>query len=522
MSNFFNGNGGFSRRGLLKGATAMGAAGLILPASVRRAMAEPKRGGSVRIAVASGNTTDSYDPGTWDSVYTQIFNTARNNTLTEVAPDGSLVPELAESWEASEDAATWTFKIREGVTFHSGKTMTPDDVAASINYHRGEEAKSAAKPYVDPITDIKVDGQNVVFSLSGGNADFPYILADYHLVILPSSDGKIDPLTSDGCGGYIVDSWEQGVSGKLKRNPNYWKSDRAWFDEVELLSIVDSAARQNALITGEVDLIDNVDLNTVTLLQRAPGITILPVAGNQHYVFVMDTRAGPFDNNNVRQALKYGIDRQELVDKILQGYGSIGNDIPMGAQQPFYNTDLEQKTYDPDKAKFYLKEAGMDTLDVQLSVADSAFAGAVDAGVLYSERAAAAGINIEVVREPSDGYWDNVWMKKPFCASYWGGRPTPDLMFSVAYQGGAPWNESFWDNGRFNELLVAARSELDEDKRREMYWEMQDLCANEGGTVIPMFANYVMAHTDKVGVPEVVGTNQGMDGLRMIERWWLA
>ncbi|WP_347310145.1 ABC transporter substrate-binding protein [Defluviimonas sp. SAOS-178_SWC] len=513
---------GVSRRGLLQGATALGTAALILPAGVRRAMAEPKRGGSIRIAVASGNTTDSYDPGTWDSVYTQIFNTARNNTLTEVAPDGSLAPEIAESWEASADATTWTFKIREGVTFHSGKTLTPDDVVASINYHRGEDSKSAAKPYVDPITDIKADGQNVVVTLSGGNADFPFIMADYHLVILPSADGKIDPMTTDGCGGYIVESWDQGVSGKLKRNPNYWKTDRAWFDEVELLSIVDPAARQNALITGEVDLIDNVDLNTVGLLQRAQGITILPVAGNQHYVFVMDTRAAPFSDNNVRQALKYGIDRQELVDKILQGYGSIGNDIPMGAQQPYYNTELEQKAYDPDKAKFYLKEAGMDSLSVQLSVADSAFAGAVDAGVLYSERAAAAGINIEVVREPSDGYWDNVWMKKPFCASYWGGRPTPDLMFSVAYQGGAPWNESFWDNARFNELLVAARSELDEDKRRQMYWEMQDLCANEGGTVIPMFANYVMAHTEKVGVPEVVGTNQGMDGLRMIERWWLA
>ena len=96
-------------------------------------------------------------------------------------------------------------------------------------------------------------------------------------------------------------------------------------------------------------------------------------------------------------------------------------------------------------------------------------------------------------------------MKKPFCASYWGGRPTQDLMFSVAYSAGAPWNESFWDNARFNELLIAARSELDETKRRDMYWEMQSICANDSGTVIPMFASYVMAHSDKVGIPEVVG-----------------
>ncbi|MCB2116835.1 MAG: ABC transporter substrate-binding protein [Rhodobacteraceae bacterium] len=514
--------GGLSRRGLLKGATALGAAGLILPASVRRAMAEPKKGGIIRIAFASGNTTDSLDPATWDSQFVQCFNTARNCTLTEIAPDGSLVPEIAESWEASADAVTWTFKIRKGVTYHSGKSLTPDDVVASINYHRGEESKSAAKPYVDPISDIKADGDNVVVTLSGGNADFPFIMADYHLVILPSADGKIDPMTTDGCGGYVLDSFEPGVSVKMTRNPNYWKTDRAWFDGVEILAIVDAAARQNALMTGEVDVIDSVDLNTVALLGRAPGIKVLPVAGNQHYVFVMDTRAAPFSDANVRQALKWGIDRQELVDKILQGYGEVGNDLPIGRQQPFYNTELEQKTYDPDKAKFFLKEAGMDKLDVQLSVADSAFAGAVDAGVLYAERAAAAGINIEVVREPSDGYWDNVWMKKPFCASYWGGRPTQDLMFSVAYSAGAPWNESFWDNARFNELLIAARSELDETKRRDMYWEMQSICANDSGTVIPMFASYVMAHSDKVGIPEVVGANQGMDGLRAIERWWFA
>lgn len=519
MTDFLT-TGGLSRRSLIKGATALGAAGLILPASVRRAMAEPKKGGILRVAFASGNTTDSLDPATWDSQFVQCFNTARNATLTEISPDGSLVGEIAESWEASADAATWTFKIREGVTYHSGKTLTPDDVVASINYHRGEDSKSAAKPYVDPITDIKVDGGNVVVTLSGGNADFPYIVADYHLVILPSDGGKIDPMTKDGCGAYVLDAFEPGVSVKMTRNPNYWKTDRAWFDGIEQLAIVDAAARQNALLTGEVDVIDTVDLNTVALLQRAPGIKVLPVAGMQHFVFPMDTRAAPFTDNNVRQALKYGLDRQELVDKILQGFGSVGNDHPIAKGQRYFNTELAQKTYDPDKAKFHLKEAGLDKLDVQLSVADSAFAGAVDAGVLYAERAAAAGINIEVVREPSDGYWDNVWMKKPFCASYWGGRPTEDLMFSVAYASGAPWNDSFWDNARFNELLVAARSELDETKRRDMYWEMQDLVANQGGVVVPMYASYVMAHSDKIGVPEVIATNQGMDGLRAFERWW--
>ena len=152
-------------------------------------------------------------------------------------------------------------------------------------------------------------------------------------------------------------------------------------------------------------------------------------------------------------------------------------------------------------------------------MADAAFAGAVDAGVLYSERAAAAGINIEVVREPNDGYWSNVWMVKPWSAVYWGGRPTEDWMFSTAYAAGAAWNDSFWDHERFNKLLVEARAELDEAKRAEMYGEMQAIVSNEGGVVVPMFASYVMAHSDKVQTPEKVAENWTMDGFRAPERW---
>ena len=150
--------GGLSRRSLIKGATALGAAGLILPAGVRRAAAEPKRGGILRIAQAAGNTTDGYDPATWDSQFVQVLHTARCGYLTEIAADGSLVGEVAESWEASADAATWTFKLREGITYHSGKSVSGDDVVASINHHRGPDSKSAAKPIVEPITDIKADG----------------------------------------------------------------------------------------------------------------------------------------------------------------------------------------------------------------------------------------------------------------------------------------------------------------------------------------------------------------------------
>lgn len=513
---------GLSRRGVLKGTAAFGAAALAGSLGAVPAAAQPKKGGTLRVGIAAGNTSENYDPGTWDNVYVQVFATARHGYLVEVAADGSLIGEVAESWEASPDARVWTFKIRKGVEYHSGGTVTPEDVVASINYHRGEDSTSAIKPFVAPITDLKAEGDSVVVTLEAGNADFPFVVTDYHMPIMKAKDGKLDPTSSDGCGPYKVVSYEPGVIAEMTRHPNYWKEGRAHFDGVHLLTILDPAARQSALLTGNVDVIDQVDLKTVSLFQRAPNVSILSTTGTQHYTFAMDTRAAPFNDNNVRLALKYGINRQELVDKILFGYGEVGNDHPIGRSNRFHAGDLEQTTYDPDKAKYHLKQAGLDSLDVSLSAAEAAFAGSVDAAVLYANSASAAGITITPVREPNDGYWSDVWMKKPFCAVYWGGRPTEDWMFTVGYSAGAPWNDSYWDNKPFNELLVAARSELDEDKRRQMYGDMQNLVRTEGGVIVPMFASYVMAHSEKVQHPEQVGANWVLDGLRAIERWWFA
>jgi len=509
-----------SRRGVLQGAAAIGAAGLILPGTMSRARAQT-RGGTFRIGLGHGSTGDSYDPGLWDNLYAQTFAAARHNQLIEVGADGNLVPEIAESWD-SDDGISWVFQIRQGVSFHSGRDVTVDDVIASINHHRGDDSTSAIKTLLEPITDITADGQNVVITLNAANADLPYLMTDYHLAIMPATDGRIDPSSTDGVGGYVVDSYEPGVQATLTRNPNYWKEDRAWFDQIEILSILDPAARLNALITGEVHLIDQVDPATIGMLEGRGVARILSIPGNAHYVFPMDSRAAPFDDNNVRLALKYALDRQAMVDVILGGHGAVSNDNPIGPANRFFHAEMEAKTYDPDQARYYLREAGLESLDVTLAAADAAFSGAVDAASMFSENARAAGINITVDRVPNDGYWDNVWMKVPFCASYWGGRAVEDHMLTTGYAAGSAWNDSFWDNARFNELLVAARSEIDEELRREMYHEMQEIISFEGSVIIPMNNNYVMAVANEVATPEQISANWNLDGFRCVERWWMA
>ncbi len=512
-----------SRRGLL----ASGAAAGVLAATGMPVRAQQK-GGTLRLGLAGANTSDSWDARTHsDSFMIMAAHGAVFDTLTEVAANGELVGELAESWEATPDAKTWTFKLKTGVTFHNGKAFGADDVIESLNMHVADGAKSAAKPIVEAIVDMKKLGEHEVqMTLKAGNADFPFLLSDYHICIYPA--GQIEEAIAKGIGTglYKVEAFDPGVRTLLSRVDSHYKDGKAgWFDSVEMIAINDASARMNALMTNQVDAVNRVDFKTESLLKANPMINIFEVTGNQHYTFPMLTNVSPFDNVKVRQALKHSINRQEMVNKVLLGHGAVANDIPIGPANQYFASDLPLNEYDPEKAKFLIKEAGLDGLKVDLSASDAAFAGAVDAALLYQASAKPAGIDINVVQEPADGYWSNVWLKKAWCACYWSGRATEDWMFSTAYEAGVPWNDSQWDekdSARFQELLLSARAELDSAKRKDQYHEMQMIMSTEGGTVIPMYANYVDAHSTKLTNSGTIGNVFQMDSSRMIERWWFS
>jgi peptide/nickel transport system substrate-binding protein len=518
-------NGLIDRRQFIMSALA---AGIVLPSAMTmatKAMAmTPKKGGILKIGSGFGSTTDSLDPGTYENSFMTFTGFMFGNCLTVINAAGKLEPELAESVSASDDATQWTFKLRSGVTFHNGQSLTGDDVVATFRYHMGEDSKSAAKGLLTAVTDIKADGLTVTFTLDGPNADFPYVVSDYHLIILPSSDGKVDATAGIGTGGYAIEKFEPGVTTIGKRNDNYFKSDAAFVDGIELISLLDTTARQNALMNGDVHVANSLDPKTVALMARNPNISILEKTGTLHYTFPMRVDAAPFDNYDLRMALKLSVKRQEMVDKILLGHGALGNDIPVSSAMPFF-ADLPQREFDPEKAAEHYKKSGHSGT-IQLSASDAAFAGAVDAAQLLAASAKEAGIDVEVVREPKDGYWSNVWNKKPWCACYWGGRPTIDWMYSSAYVNSTEWNDTAWKTGasadRFNELVVMARAELDEGKRAAMYKESQMLLNDDGGALIPMFANYIMGLSKEVATGENVAANWELDGDRAGERWWFA
>lgn len=517
--------GSISRRRFGQLAMAASAGAVLASAGSRARAAEPKRGGRLRIGASGANASESWDPASWG--LSAIMNLAGfgcvYNNLVEIAPGGALTPELAESFEPAEGGKVWRFNIRQGVTFSNGRTLAPADVVASLDHHRGEESKSAAKPIVAAITEIAVDGTAVVVTLDAANADFPYLLADYHLVIgQAGDDGKVDWEQRIGTGGYTVAEYAVGARALLTRRADYWKSNAAWFDEVEILAIDDVAARMNGVMTGELDVIDRADIATVGRLADRADLVVDEVTGTQHFTLPMFCDVAPFDNLDVRLALKYAIDREEMVQKILHGHGRIGNDHPIAPANRYFAADLPQRAYDPEQAKFHLKKAGMEGLTVDLHAADAAFQGAVDTAILYAEQAAKAGITVNVVREPNDGFWSNVWTVKPFVTCFWQGRPTEDWMFTQVYASDAAWNDTHWKNPGFDKLLLAARAELDDAKRRQMYGEMQKLVSDDGGVIVPMYANYVSVRSAAVQHGEHVSSVSGLDGSKCGERWWFA
>ena len=507
----------FIQQAIAAGLTVSAAEGMF--ASLARA--EPKKGGRFRLALGSGSTTDTLDPATIPDTYNQVVAWGSlRSSLTDVTPDGQIVPDVAESFESSPDAKQWVFKLRKGVEFHNGKTLNADDVVASFKHHMGPDSKSAAKPLLADLEQVKADGRDtVVFTLTNGNADFPYVVYDYHLPVMPAVDGKADWESGIGTGPYAKSSYEPGVRFTGKRFANY--HGQTYFDEIEVLSVVDVGARMNAIISGEVDYVDRADLKTLDMMKSNPNLVISEVAGFAHYTAPMNCRTAPFNDKNVRLALKYAMDRQELVDKVLLGHGTAGNDNPIAKGVAFHVDPKVTHTYDPDKVKFYLKAAGLQTLKVDLSTADAAFAGAPDAAQLMKASAAKAGIEINVIREPNDGYWDNVWMKKPWSFCFWNGRPTPDPMLTTAYVSGAAWNDTFWSNETFDKTLLAARSELNAEKRAQMYADLQNLLAEDGGAMVLMFNNYVNVHSAKLDHGKVSQISD-VDGLKITQRWWFS
>ncbi len=493
-------------------------AGLLLPRNAQATEA-PVKGGHLRLGLAGGSGTDSLDPRTFYDTAPICIGYQIMNGLIEIDERNEPQPELLESWDMRDGARQWIFNVRKGVTFHDGRKLTADDIIYSINLHRGKDSVSALVAPLQVISEIrKLTDHQISITLQQPDVDFLFLLADFHLMVVP--DQFTDWIKPIGTGAFKLESFQPGIRAMARRNGDYWKAGRGHVESVESTMIDDGMTRLNTLLNGQVDVINRVDKKLVSMLDGNGAVAMLRSEGGWHSYMAMMVDQAPFTSKDLRLALKYGIDRQQILTALFGGLGHLGNDHPVPPSDKFFNSELPQRPYDPDKAAFHAKKAGLSG-PVTLSASDAPFNGAVDMAVLYQSALKRAGIDLKVKKEATDGFWENVWMKAPFTTSYWGGTPTASLILSMAYKSDAAWNDSHWRDPAFDKLLAEAKAALDESKRKEYLWEIQRRLHEDGGAVIPIFSSWIDAHDTKV---KGLVPHRWLDlgNLRVAEKAWLA
>lgn len=487
--------GGATRREVL-GMLGMAGMGLAAGGSVfthaSRALADtPKRGGSIRVAGYTSSTADTLDPAKQTASTDYVRCNLFYNKLTRIDEAGEPQPELAETIE-NDKATVWTFKLRKGVTFHDGKALTAEDVVYSLKRHLDPEVGSKAKALASAMEEISATGPNEVrIKLSGPNADFPVILGTAHFHIV--QDGTKDFTTAVGTGPFKCQEFTPGVRSVAVRNESYWR-DGPWLDQIEFFGLADESARVNALLSGDVHLASTINPRSVKQLQDTGAFGVLDTRAGNYTNLIMRLDAAPGSNPDFVLGMKSLINREQIQSAIYRGYAEIANDHPIPSSNRFYAKDIPQRPFDPDQAKFHFQKAGVLGTTIPV-VASPAADNSVEMAVLLQQEAQKIGLTLDVQRVPSDGFWSNYWMKSPVGFGNINPRPTADLLLTLFYKSDAAWNESGWKDEKFDQLLVAARAETDEDKRRQMYHDLQVMVRDGSGVAIPTFISNLDAYT---------------------------
>ena len=324
-------DGKLDRREFLAAMSALGlsatAAGGLLTSAGALAMT-PKKGGTATYANNIHGPDDQMDPIVFTSGIDYARGRVTYNGLVQIRDNMVLAPELAEEWSVSADATEYTFKIRKGVTFHDGSPLTADDVEWSMNRHLGEDSPSVAKALFAAVKEWKkVDSHTVKAILNSPDSDLPAKLGEKQTKIVKKD--TVDFKKGNGTGPFVLESFEAGVRSTHVRNENYWR-EGANFDAVEVTAITDPLARANALIAGDVDLINQVDSKSVALVEQAEGVRVVstPSSGFAGICILKNTQPG--ENDDFVKGMQYIQDRERIVRSILKGHGTPGNDHPIG------------------------------------------------------------------------------------------------------------------------------------------------------------------------------------------------
>lgn len=440
-----------------------------------------------------------FDPAFAPTPADTTITNAVYDYLVDVNANNDIVPRLAISWEVSEDGLTYTFTLAEGVTFHDGSPLTPEDVVWTFNRLRNPDL---ALPNVDVyanIADIHAVGDNMVqFVLTETNPFFLYDVAFRGALIVKADTEDFDAF--NGTGPFVVVDYSAGNRMSLVANENYFIEGKPGVDALEFIFFSDQVAGVDALRGGQVDIVlFDIPLPLFETLNAQPDIVSVAVPSNAFDMVRLRTDRAPGNDPRVVEALKLAIDRQTIFDVVKNGIGALGIDSPIG---PFFGSyhaaDLIPPTRDVVRARELLAEAGYaDGLTLTLHTPDTG--DRPDLAVVLQQQLAEAGFDIEISVEPESVYYgNNDWLEVDLGITGWSPRSTPQSYLDVMIVCNARWNETRYCNEEVDDLVQIAGTTLDEAVRIEAYREIQAILLDTAPMLIPYFYAEVAAHSDAV------------------------
>lgn len=440
----------------------------------------------LRIALSS--PPNGLDPAQFVTIEEYQFGFMIYEGLIWVDHELTPQPMLAEQWETAQDGLSWLFQLRRDVTFHHGTPFTAQDVVYTFERLLDPAIGSSLRPLLSFVETVEaIDDHTVRFTLNAVNMDLLLLLGAAQARII-ASDYSSPLLASapSGTGPFQIENVVAGQYVSFVRNSDYWNIKRLHLQEVHHVYITSLDDQVTALIAGEIDLIPDFASTYLEQLNEHPEIEVLETLSGAYQTIVMQATKAPFDDIRVRQALKYCIDRPTVRSQVLQGRGSIGNDHPIAAINPFW-ADLPVRSTDIEQARQLLAAAGyVDGLHLDL-ITSTARPGMLELANAFREMAARAGIVINVIEVPADIYWTDYWGKVPFHTGTWSFRPSIDETLMLAYHSTSIWNTGKWLEPQLDLWIDEARAELDQEKRKRLYQQIQQLIMEDGATIIPYF-----------------------------------
>jgi peptide/nickel transport system substrate-binding protein len=419
-----------------------------------------------------------------------------------------LQPRIAESWEPNEDGTAWTFKIRQGVTFHDGTPLTANDVVTTfdklINPDGGSaNAQSALGGVLSPGNIEAPDDATVVFNLDAANGNFPTLVssANYNAIIIPAD---LDPgdwgKTFQGTGPFKLERFTPKVGLTVVRNDDYW-GPKPNVDKLDIKFYDEEAPMILALQGDEVDFVEHFSVSGGKALLGDDNIQVIAVKAATHRQLHMRTDKEPFTDKRVRQAIALSIDRQALVDGLWEGQADVGNDSPFGPLYPSTDTSVPQREQDIEQAKQLLADAGKgDGVTVQLDTWNGFEI--PDLAQLVKNYAEQIGVTINLnVTDAGTYYGDGVfgkstWLDSVMGITDYGHRPVPNVYLTAALSGDPKigvWNSAHFKNDDYDGLVRDYVAALDVDSQRGAAKQIQELLLDETPIIFPYFYYFLAA-----------------------------